>query len=344
VIWLAWRQFRGQAAVGAAALLVVAVVGVTSRARLDGLYASSGIAGCARHADCAARASSFLNQVNGSVLNHLPLLLGTVLVAVPAVIGMFWGAPVISSELETGTYRLAWSQSVTRSRWLTVKVGLIGLFSLATVAAFSLMVTWSADPIDQVSMGRILPATFSERGLAPVGYAAFGVAFAVAAGTLTRRTIPTMGLTLAVLTVAEVAARWIRPHLIPPVSALLAITPSDINGIGIRMLRSGTGVLTVTGTTSNTARWVLATQTVNAAHQPVTGIPLTATGPLSVQSCALSRALSCLPYIARRGYRELVTYQPAGRFWAFQLRETVIFLALALAVTAFSFWRIRHLS
>lgn len=344
MIWLTWRQFRVQAAVGAAAVLLVAVLGVTSRARLDGLYASSGVAGCARRGVCAARASSFLNQVNGSVLNHMPLLLGTVLVAVPVLIGMFWGAPVISSELETGSYRLAWSQSVTRSRWLTVKMGLIGLGGLATVAAFSAMVTWSAGPIDQVSMARILPATFSERGLVPVGYAAFGIAFAVAAGTFTRRTIPAMGLTLAALTVAEVAARWIRPHLMPPVSALLALAPGDISGIGIRMLRGGTGVLTVTGTNSTSGGWLLTTQTVNAAHQPVTGIPLTAAGPLSVQSCAASRALSCLAYITRRGYRELVTYQPAGRFWALQWRETAIFLALALALTVFSFWRIRYLS
>ena len=344
MIWLTWRQFRGQAAVGVAALLAVVLVAVASRARLDSLYTDSALARCAARGDCAARASSFLNQVNGSVLNHLPLLLGTAMVAVPALIGMFWGAPVISSEFETGTYRLAWTQSVTRSRWLTVKLGLISLSSLATVAALSLMVTWSAAPIDQVSMGRILPATFSERGIVPVGYAAFGVAFAVAAGTLIRRAIPAMGLTVAVLTVAELAARWIRPHLIPPVTALLAITPSDINGIGIRMLGSGTGVLTLTGANSAAGRWVLATQIVNAAHQPVTGIPLTATGPLSVQSCAASQALSCLSYIARRGYRELVTYQPAGRFWALQLRETAIFLGLALAFTVFSFWRLRRLS
>lgn len=344
MIWLTWRQFRGHAAVGAAALLVVVLVAVMSRIRLDGLYAASGIKGCAVRGDCAAKASGFLNQVNGSVLNHLPLLLGTVLVVIPAVVGAFWGAPVIGSELEAGTYRLTWTQSVTRNRWLTVKLGLVGVGGLATVAVFSLMVTWAADPIDQVSMGRILPATFAERGLAPVGYAAFGLALAVLAGSIIRRPIPAMGLTLAGLTVAEVAARWIRPHLMPPVSALTAITPGDINGIGIRLLRSGTGVLTVTGTNSAAGRWVLSTQVVNAAHRPVTGIPLTATGPLSVQTCSASRALSCLSYIARHGYRELVTYQPAGRFWALQLRETAIFLTLALALTAFSFWRIRRLS
>jgi len=41
--------------------------------------------------------------------------------ATPALLGIFWGAPLIARELETGTCRLAWNQSVTRTRWLTVK-------------------------------------------------------------------------------------------------------------------------------------------------------------------------------------------------------------------------------
>jgi hypothetical protein len=36
-----------------------------------------------------------------------------------------------------------------------------------------------------------------------------------------------------------------------------------------------------------------------------------------------------------------VTYQPASRYWAIQLAETAIYLALALALTGFCFWWIR---
>jgi len=35
------------------------------------------------------------------------------LLAAPALIGMFWGAPLIAREFETGTFRLAWTQDVT---------------------------------------------------------------------------------------------------------------------------------------------------------------------------------------------------------------------------------------
>jgi ABC-type transport system involved in multi-copper enzyme maturation permease subunit len=43
-------------------------------------------------------------------------LLGPGLLPIPALLGMFWGAPLIARELESGTYRLAWTQSVTRRR------------------------------------------------------------------------------------------------------------------------------------------------------------------------------------------------------------------------------------
>jgi hypothetical protein len=44
----------------------------------------------------------------------------------PAFIGAFWGAPLIARERETGTLRLAWTQSITRRRWLGTKFAAIG--------------------------------------------------------------------------------------------------------------------------------------------------------------------------------------------------------------------------
>ena len=83
------------------------------------------------------------------------------------------------------TYRLAWTQSVTRTRWLAVKVALVGLASIAVAGLSSLMITWWFSPIEKVNMNgasqlggnRFAPGAFSEHGIVPFGYAAF--AFAV---------------------------------------------------------------------------------------------------------------------------------------------------------------------
>jgi hypothetical protein len=104
--------------------------------------------------------------------------------AVPAIIGMFWGAPLIARELEAGTFRVAWTQSVTRARWLAVKLGLAGLASMAAAGLVSLMVTWwssRVDPLDPFGMNRLQPAMFGTRGIAPIGYAAFAFVLGVTA-------------------------------------------------------------------------------------------------------------------------------------------------------------------
>ncbi|HMD92346.1 MAG TPA: hypothetical protein VKG80_06860 [Trebonia sp.] len=52
----------------------------------------------------------------------------------------------------------------------------------------------------------------------------------------------------------------------------------------------------------------------------------------------------CIASLARLHLRQVETYQPASRYWAFQWYETAIFLALALALAGFCFWRLRRIT
>ena len=100
----------------------------------------------------SAIAAHFIRQVRADGVYPVLYAAGVIIsYLMPAIIGMFWGAPLISRELEGGTYRLAWSQSVTRSRWLAVKLGLLGLAAMAVAGLFSLVITWWASPLDQAA-------------------------------------------------------------------------------------------------------------------------------------------------------------------------------------------------
>ena len=101
----------------------------------------------------------------------------------------------MARELETGTHRLVWTQSVTRTRWLAVKLGLIGLVSVAASGLLSLIVTWWSSPIDRVNMNQFT-SVFDQRDVVPIGYAAFAFVLGVAGGLLARRTLPAMAATL----------------------------------------------------------------------------------------------------------------------------------------------------
>jgi ABC-type transport system involved in multi-copper enzyme maturation permease subunit len=342
--WLTWRQFRAQGAVAAVILTAVTAALAVTGAHVAHLYDIRGIATC--HANCGARDNLFLVQVNSSVANHLPLIMGDLLLFVPAIIGIFWGAPLVTRELEAGTHRLAWNQSVTRTRWLVVKLGLVGAASMAATGLFSLMVTWSAGPIDAVNANRLSPLTFSERGIAPVGYAAFAFVLGVTAGVLIRRTVPAMALTLAVFAAVQILMSVsVRSHLVAPLHQTALISPTSATSIAT-MKGSSIGSLGVTGTVNLPGSWIYSDQTINAAGHVIvgTGIALPATGPLSMQTCGASQGPSkaCFAELAKLGYRMLVTYQPASRFWTFQWYETAIYLVLALALAGLCFWWIRR--
>jgi hypothetical protein len=180
MIWMTWRQSRTQACLALAALAAVAIALAVTRPSLTSMYSASGIAACQAHSDCGRLAASFVSHVRADGAYPFLYAMGVVvLYLVPAIIGMFWGAPLITHELEAGTYRLAWTQSITRTRWLTVKIGLLGLTAMAITGLFSLIITWWASPIDQAAglgspiLGnRMTPLLFAGHGLVPIGYAA----------------------------------------------------------------------------------------------------------------------------------------------------------------------------
>src|SRR6185312_4340199 len=137
---LTWLQFRLQAAIALAALAAVAIVLAITGSHLVHLYNAT-ITNCAAQNDCDSAKHAFL--LNDQFLQNM---LGPLLLIIPALLGIFWGAPLVAREIERGTFRLAWTQSVSRRRWLAIKLGVIGLASMAVAGVLSLMVTWWFSP------------------------------------------------------------------------------------------------------------------------------------------------------------------------------------------------------
>ena len=105
---------------------------------------------------------------------------------VPALLGVFWGAPLVARELETGTSQFAWMQSVTRKHWLTVKAGWMLLAAAAWGGAVSALVTWWSGPDNALQLDAFKPGRLDIMGIVPVGYALFAMALGIAAGAVAR--------------------------------------------------------------------------------------------------------------------------------------------------------------
>jgi hypothetical protein len=343
--WLTWRQFRTQAVVATAALAAFAILLAATGPHLASLYAASGLGSC-HGGSCQNAAGFFASELTA----YQPLYLVSVAVILfaPAVIGIFWGAPLIARELETGTSALAWNQSVTRTRWLAVKLTVGGLAAMAVTEGLCLMQAWWAAPIGRaagdgapqgpLTQGRFTQLIFASHGITPLGYAAFAFALGVTAGALIRRTLPAMAVTLAIFVALQVAMPlWIRPHFAPPHHTALSL--NSIAAAGYIAGEPGPGGSTftfaATGLPGQPGAWILSSAPVNAAGQPVSTTPAACVAA-SIQPGDFA---GCL---ASHGIREAVTYQPASRYWPFQWAETALYLALALALSGYCFRRLNR--
>src|ERR1700722_13828436 len=212
MIRFTWLQFRFQFLIAFGALVLLAVVLGVTGPHIAHLYNST-IATCDAHDDCSTAITNFL--ASDVVLQEL----GNVVIIAPALLGMFWGAPLVAREFETGTNLLVWTQSVTRRRWIAAKLVVVGLASMAVAGLCSLLITWWSSPFDRVNMTQF--PVFSERGIAPIGYAAFAFALGVTAGVLIRRTLPAMATALLGFVAARVAVTfWVRPNLEPKIRSI----------------------------------------------------------------------------------------------------------------------------
>ncbi|HUC59330.1 MAG TPA: ABC transporter permease subunit [Streptosporangiaceae bacterium] len=341
MFWLTWRQFRAQAIIAGSALAIAAIGLIISGISLRHSYNDLGLPACQAHHDCAQLATAFFAQLqSASSYGFVSHLSQGLLFIVPGLIGLFWGAPLLAREFETGTVRVAWNQSVTRRRWLAVKLGVAGLAAIVTAGVLSLLVTWWSGPIDRAAslqgqgadssgLGayRIEPSVFGVRDIVPVGYAIFALALGAVLGVLIRRAVPAMAATVVVFAAVQVVwPNWIRSHLISPVTVRSPVT-GNLNELAVQM---PSHEMTVMGSWSRANVWLLSNVTVTPSGKPFTG-PATS-------ACIGNSPQACTAWVLRQHLVQLVSYQPASRFWAFQWLETGIFVAIAVVLAAFCAW------
>jgi hypothetical protein len=329
--WVVWRQYRAQAAIAGALLAALAALLVVTGLQAASQWHSALTACSASHSCGNLSSSLFLGS-------HAVGFLVVLTLGVPAMLGMLLGAPLLAHEFETGTSQYAWTQSVTRRRWLAAKTGWPLLAAAAVGGVVSALVTWWSGPDNALQADAFKPGRFDIMGIVPVGYAVFAMALAIAAGGLLRRTLPAIGITLAgFIAVRMVIYGWLRAHFMTAVTSYFPVG-GDPAPAGSAWQLSG-------GYVGAGGQPIPIPQSVNGpvlgggavGGLPVSSLPAqcqAAAGNGRFTPAAYHAAVSCAQAHGIRGY---VTYQPASRYWAFQGIETGIFLLLAAALIAVAF-------
>jgi hypothetical protein len=319
MIWLTWRQHRRHAMWFLIGFAVLAALLIPTGLAIRSAFDQAGLAECIRLGldapeSCNRALDEFVDR------NDTLGIAGTLLVFLPLVVGLFWGAPLVAREVEHGTHRMVWTQGVSRRRWALTKVGLVGGGTLLLAAAYGAGMAWWFAPLNRTA-GRFESPFFDVQGLAPIGYTVFAVALGVFAGTVAPRMLPAMGITLAGFVGLRIAVAVLaRPRYQAPEELTASFTefrPADASG-----------------------NWRLAAEVRGPGGETLRD---------GLVSCPPGAALpggrpcgSDLDLPA--GAYNWQLYQPGDRFWLFQLIETGIYLALAAVLILLAVRLLRRLA
>ncbi|HEX9543274.1 MAG TPA: hypothetical protein VGA04_34595 [Streptosporangiaceae bacterium] len=259
MIWVSWRQSRSQAIACLGVLAALAVYAILVGSSMRTAFSHDGLAAClarSQGTSCPAAVSAFMNKF-GSAVN---IAFWSVLLIAPGLLGVLVGAPLIARELEFGTWRLAWSQTVPRTRWLAVKLALVtgGLVLLG--AAITAVITWYRAPMDRLT-GHLINNVYDFEGLVLTAYILCAFGFALLAGLLLRRSIPAMIAAFIPWLAIRLAVEYLlRPNFQAP----LTFRQNCASGCSV-----GAGIGSVPPVTGHIGDWVLGQPAGQSGNQLV---------------------------------------------------------------------------
>ncbi|HZM82871.1 MAG TPA: hypothetical protein VFC19_44715 [Candidatus Limnocylindrales bacterium] len=342
MIWLTWRQHRGQFLLVFAILAVVTAVMVPIGLRLRRAFAESGLADCTAALspsvlngsgpadpaaiECARLAEefNFLYGMQGVIGLVLPVL-------VPLAFGVVIGTQLVGDDADHGTHRLVWTQGVTRNRWLATKFGLVAAVAAVFAAAVSALEHWYSMPIVRSGAGRILLTDVL--GATPVAYALFAVALGLFTGAMWRKVPPAVAATLFGFMVVRLAVRSARPHFIAPLERRLKVfwDPAEIEFGSPYWLRLN-------------GDWDLGQGMYDEAGRLVNDTGMrTCPSPLPADTTFVEQGCDGNPAFPKVDYN-IMLYHPDSRFWTFQLIEIAIFLGLTVLLAILTVRRVSRLT
>ncbi|GGX56714.1 hypothetical protein [Streptomyces fructofermentans] len=327
--WLIWRQHRSAFWTGLVLLAVFAAFVVTRRSGMVADIDAHNLAGCVYESP-EARCEE-VNAFRGrfyDVMHYTGLLVSFV----PLVIGVFLGGPLLSRELENGTYALSCTQSVSRTRWIAFKLGVPALVTLIGTSAVAALYTWWWQPADTLMKGMYwYESPFNNVGVVPVALSLLALVTGAAIGMVLRRPVAAMAVTCAVAVVGWVGVNVLRPLLWPVREVTVDRITADYFGSPIPL-----GHLIPNAWPTDLPNKSYSAWNLDSGYLTSSGDHFTsgACGDFTAASAKCLKAHDVVGAWAQ--------YHPASHFWPMQWVMAGLLLAVTAAVTAFAVWWARH--
>ncbi|MEV6385149.1 ABC transporter permease [Streptomyces sp. NPDC051773] len=221
------------------------------------------------------------------------------------------GASLTGRELERGTAQLAWTQSVTPVRWLTVKLAVPAAALTVGMAVLVLVYRWAWSTNRDLQTGEWhYTDPFLNRGPAVLAYALCALAVGALAGIVLRRALPALTVALGFMVAFHL---WFdaRFHKLWP---------------------------------STTLRGTAASRLPMTAEQLELGAVTSSGARVNDVSCFDADAdIDYTRCMSGKGFTDLYAeVHPMSHFWPLHLVATGIILAVGVLAGAAAFWLLRR--
>jgi ABC-type transport system involved in multi-copper enzyme maturation permease subunit len=328
MIWATLRLQRLQLITLFGALVVGAGVIILLRSNMIDALTSSQLVQCVTQAidECAAPAEAqkaFGTEWATPLQTAQLLIIGS-----PALIGVFIGAPLFARELEQGTHVLAFTQSMSRTRWMLSKMVVALVPALIVLIVLQYLVWWwltAAGTLGPRLNGSFNAVNFGIDHVSPVGYALFAFALGTFLGVVSRRTLAAMTAGLGAFVVVRFALSGLVNRLVPAQRQEFApAANTDVYRNGSLVIEEGW--LDTAGRPVSDDKVQALTQ---ACKSTPAGTPNTQEG-----------FLACLPQSGL--VKTYASFVPESQAWQVHLVDASIFGGLAVLLLVGTAWVLRR--
>jgi hypothetical protein len=329
--WFAWRQHRKQFLVFGILLAAFAALIIPTGNHYWHIYQQA-LTNCAQHPalySCDDLTDTLFTSPSDGLI-RIAEVLGTF--GLPLLVGLFIGSPLLAKEYEEGTNKLVWTQSVSRRKWLTIKLAWTLGFALLYGIVLTFLATWWSRTVNTVALNRFVQGHFETQGLMPVAYSVFFTAVGFTMSAWFRKTLLALAITFGVFVFCMAGfANWIRPHYMTPVTVTAPMRPDTLTGKvptnGVWMLsrdivdKNGKAIGDIFPSAPPECQKIIQDAQVPGHPGAFKAVPSPGGGD-PIDDC-----------LNKAGFHQVAKYQPAYRYWDFQRIEAGIYLGMAALAT-----------
>lgn len=316
MIWLTWRQYRmpGLVAALAVAFVAGALLYIAVRAQL--IAWSAGV-----RIDDPLVVAQIQTELG---LTDLPYrVIGTVVMFLPAFVGLFAGVALLGREFEERTHRLIWTQGISRERWFLSKTALtagalvVAAVALAVAAGLAATIPLRLVPPLVPTAGRF--TNFDIEAPDMIGWALLALCLAIAWSAVFKRTLPALLTTFVSFVALRIyVVAQLRPYYMPP----------EVHPLGQE-------------TPLPDGAWLFATRFLDANGQPVDPGHVSALmSQFGEHAQGYGGDLN--RYLRDNGVFQPFYFQPAERYWTFQAIELLLLLVASILCVLLALWLVRR--